>query len=139
MIKTLIKFLIFPLLVLYGIKLVYDYLTKDKGDRSTNVNVSNAINSLDYAFRKIGTFDSDLLPLFDVLRNLTQSEIILLHKDFGYRYYNWIFKMFGITNIGSFGISEKTNLHGLYKNEFSSEQLLEVAKIYGSKGLSFPS
>lgn len=106
--------------------------------RSNDNKVQNLIDLIDNSLSKIGTFNSDHDNLDYPLSQLTRSQIIKLHKDFGYRYYNPIFKMYGLTNIGSFGISEKKDLNSLFYSELDENQIKRLNDIYKSKNLSFP-
>ncbi len=113
--------------------------------RKTSVNVSdspavnNAINILDNAFRKIGTFDYFLEPVFDVLEELTPQELVKLHKDFGIRYYNIITGSYSLISLlEGFAVARPCNLSQIMYKEFDDEQLARVKSIYSSKMLVFP-
>lgn len=107
--------------------------------KSDNKVVDSAIHILDQSFNSLGTFDSDLNPIFKVLENLTKIELVRLHKDFGYRYYNPLTRRYTALQIlQGYGLARPLDLNAIYKSELDSSQLLKLSAIYKSKGLAFP-
>lgn len=107
--------------------------------KSDNKVVDSAIHILDQSFNSLGTFDSDLIPIFKVLEDLTKSELIRLHKDFGYRYYNPLTRRYSAIQIlEGYALARQLDLNAIYNSELDSSQLLKLSTIYKSKGLDFP-
>ncbi len=101
---------------------------------SNDSKVSNAISVLNSCFNKVGTFDTHLEPIFQVLEGLTAQQIKLLHKDFGLVPYNSLWNKYIEIPYMHYNLS----LSGVYYKEFDNEQINRVKEIYKSKGLDFP-
>ena len=112
---------------------------KDEQKRSDDPVIDSAIIKIDSAFNALGTFDSDVLPVLNILKSLTGSQIVKLHEDFGIRYYNSLTGKYKLLDTGSYGgLTQKHNLSSLYVKEFSSAQIEILKKIYFDKGLAYP-
>lgn len=138
--KYLKIILLLPVLVLVFIfsKKLYNSFSPGKNQQSANSTVSDVINILDNSFDKFGTFNKDHLPIFEALKKLQKSELQRLHKDFGAKFYNPVTRMYGVTNIGDFGISSPRDLNAIFDLEFDPGQIEQLKKIYNSKDLQFP-
>jgi hypothetical protein len=135
------KNLILVSIIVFLIYSIWDkimFFIKGSVNRSNDKQVQSVIDLIDNSLSKFGTFNEDHIILDYPLSQLTKSQLIKLHKDFGYRYYNPLTRMYGITNIGNIGISESKDLNGLFDSELDVNQINRLNDIYVSKGLSFP-
>ncbi len=129
--------------VLFLIFALYFYFKgrRSKTDQplSNDNEVSEAISFLDSRFDRWGTFNSDHVGIFPLLQKLSKTQIIKLHNDFGFRFYNSVFGKYKLVDTwGWRGFTTKVNLTSLFDKEFGDSQILKLKEIYRSKGLSFP-
>ena len=90
-------------------------------------------------FDKYGTFNKDHEPIFKVIKTLSTSEIIRLHKDFGTRLYNPVTRTYKLFSVfGWRGYSQEKGLNALFDSEYDENQLQLLTDIYKEKGLEFP-
>ncbi len=99
-----------------------------------NHRVDSAISVIDVSLGAFGTFNSDHEQIFEILENLTGSEIKKLHSSYGTRFLHPLgyFQQLGF--FGSWGISKEYNLLGLFHKEFDDNQIERLKYIYLSKG-----
>ncbi len=120
----------------------YKNLFKNRNNKhpfSSDVRVNDAISIIDSCFDRIGTFNSDLEPIFDVLESLSGVELIRLHQDFGVRYYNGLFGWYSLISfLEGFAVARPCSLSSIMYKEFDDEQIKKVESIYSSKGVPFP-
>ncbi|CAA0215929.1 conserved hypothetical protein [Tenacibaculum maritimum] len=131
----LLGILIIPILIY----LLFKWVFKSDDRKSEDSSVDSVINIIDASIDKLGTFDSDHKPIFEVLPKLSKKQIIRLHEDFGYRYYNDLTRSYSFVQIlEGYGVARKLDLSSIFFKEFSPSQISDVKSIYLSKGLFFP-
>jgi len=107
--------------------------------KSEDSEVNNAIDVIDSAFDKFGTFNKDHEPIFEVLNNLNKSKLQRLHKDFGTRLYNPVTRTYKlVSTFGWRGYTQRKGLNALFDSEYDESQIKQLKEIYESKGLIFP-
>ncbi|MDB0600162.1 hypothetical protein PL373_03140 [Tenacibaculum maritimum] len=135
-----------PLYILLGILIIpiliylfFKSFFKSDDRKSEDLSVDSVINIIDASINKIGTFDSDHKPIFEVLPKLSKKQIIRLHEDFRYRYYNDLTRSYSFVQIlEGYGVARKLDLSSIFFKEFSPSQISDIKSIYLSKGLFFP-
>ncbi|WP_407264803.1 hypothetical protein R5N98_10760 [Tenacibaculum maritimum] len=135
-----------PLYILLGILIIpifvyllFKWFFKSDDRKSEDSSVDSVINIIDASIDKLGTFDSDHEPIFEALPKLSKKQIIRLHEDFGYRYYNDLTRSYSFVQIlEGYGVARKLDLSSIFLKEFSPSQISDVKSIYLSKGLFFP-
>ncbi|MCD8411768.1 hypothetical protein [Tenacibaculum finnmarkense] len=100
--------------------------------------IDNAINTIDVCIDAFGTFNSDHLPIFEVLRKLSKEQIILFERDFGYRYYNPVLNYYlKVSVFRDYLFSKPYSFKGLIYKEFDDTEISIIKDIYKTKGLDF--
>ena len=106
---------------------------------SDDSSVDSVINLIDDAIGTWGYFNSDHEIIFPSLEKLSDSQIIKLHKDFGYRYHNSITGAYSFIQIlEGYAVARRKDLNGILIKEFDENQKSRLKSIYKSKGLKFP-
>ncbi|WP_233890478.1 hypothetical protein [Tenacibaculum piscium] len=106
--------------------------------KSRNKIIDNAINTIDVCIDAFGTFNSDHLPIFEVLRKLSKEQIILFERDFGYRYYNPVLNHYlKVSVFRDYFFSKPYSFKGLIYKEFDDTEISIIKDIYKTKGLDF--
>ena len=136
----LIGFLMIMVFFFSQIKKLFSFGgASDEKPKSSDSTVDKAINIIDSSIDSWGTFDKDHEPIFEVLKKLSKAQLLKLDEDFGYRYYNPIYKYYLVASfLGDSLFSKRYDLRGLFYEEFSETQINRLKKIYTSKGLVFP-
>ena len=134
------KIILFSIL---GVILALYFYFKGKwsngGFKSSDSIINNAIDTIDSSIDKWYYFNVDHVPIFDVLKVLSKSQIVRLHKDFGIRYHMTSTGTYSFVQIvDGYGSARPYSLTGILQKEFDSNQLSLLKDIYKSKGLSFP-
>lgn len=112
---------------------------KDKiKPKSKDKIIDNAINVIDVCINAFGSFNSDHLPIFEVLSKLSKRQLVQFEIDFGYRYYNSLYGYYLMVSfLTDIGFSKKYSFKGLIYKEFDSTELALIKRIYKDKGLDF--
>ncbi|XKW97047.1 hypothetical protein R8G64_00740 [Tenacibaculum maritimum] len=107
----LLGILIIPILIY----LLFKWVFKSDDRKSEDSSVDSVINIIDASIDKLGTFDSDHKPIFEVLPKLSKKQIIRLHEDFGYRYYNDLTRSYSFVQIlEGYGVARKLDLSSIF-------------------------
>ncbi|MDB0599881.1 hypothetical protein PL373_01675 [Tenacibaculum maritimum] len=133
---VLLGILVIPILIY----LLFKWFFKSDDRKSEDSSVDSVINIIDASIDKIGTFNRDHEPIFEALLNLSKKQIIRLHKDFGYRYYNALLRAYITAPFlgGKYSFSRPYDLHGIFLKEFDDSQISRIKNIYISKGVAYP-
>ncbi|WP_422091305.1 hypothetical protein [Tenacibaculum ovolyticum] len=136
---TLGIFIVLIVVLIEYIKSLLPDGEKEIKPKSKDKVVDSAIFIIDEAFNSVGTFNFHHEPIFEVIKKLSKSQLIRLHEDFGYRYYNSITRKYALVQlIQGYAVARPENLNSLYNSELDEVQIARLSVLYKSKGLVFP-